>query len=417
MLALKYKCFFILLFTTTLSFCQIDEINPPNYIKTINFKGDTPETQLPILKLGEYVVLEFDALNGKEADYYYKIDHYNYDWTPSVLMKSEFMDGFDNQRIRNYENSFNTYQIYSHYKLTIPNDQTKRLKVSGNYLLSVFNSNDEIVFSRKFMIYENLSTVGVSIKRSRDIKFIEEKQRVEIIVSSNSAPLINPTETVKALIVQNNNLNTAISNVKPQYVLGNQLIYKYDNETSFWGGNEYLFFENKDVRAANTGIRTIDLQELYHNYLFTNVERASKPYTYNPDINGNYVITALDTEDPSIEADYVWMHFSLVPTEMFKNKNVHVYGNFNNYVIDESTKLIYDEQHQVFKNQLLLKQGFYNYKYVVINKDGSLNEGAISGNFYQTENNYKVVVYYRDLGARYDKIIGLGEGSSINISN
>ncbi|MEN3323005.1 DUF5103 domain-containing protein [Mariniflexile soesokkakense] len=414
---LKYKPFLLLFLISIASFCQIKEINPPSYIKTINFKGNTPETQLPILKLGEYVILEFDALNGNEADYYYKIDHYNYDWTPSVLMKSEFMDGFDNQRIRNYENSFNTYQIYSHYQLTIPNEQTRRLKVSGNYLLSVFNNDDEIVFSRKFMIYEDQAAVGVAIKRSRDVQFIEEKQRIEIVVTSNNTPLNNPTQTVKALIVQNNNLNTAISNLKPQYTLGNQLIYKYDTETSFLGGNEYLFFENKDVRAANTGIRAIDLQDLYHNYLFTNVERASKPYTYNPDINGNYVITVLDAENPSIEADYVWMHFSLVPTETLKNKNIYVYGNFNNYVIDESTKLIYDEQTQLFRNSILLKQGFYNYKYVVVNKNGRLDEGAISGNFYQTENNYKVIVYYRDLGARYDKIIGIGEGSSVNISN
>lgn len=417
LLTYKYVLLLFLLLVPIASFCQVKEVNPPNYIKTINFKSNTPETQLPILKLGEYVILEFDALNGNEDDYYYKIEHYNYDWTPSVLIKSEYMDGFDNQRIRNYENSLNTYQIYSHYQLTIPNEQTRRLKISGNYLLSIFNSNDEIVFSRKFMIYEDLTAIGVNIKRARDVQFIEEKQRVEIIITSNNMQLNNPSQTVKTVIVQNNNLNTAISNLKPQYTLGNQLIYKYDTETSFWGGNEYLFFENKDVRAANTGIRAIDLQELYHNYLFTNVERASKPYTYNPDINGNYVITVLDAENPSIEADYVWIHFSLVPTEAFKNKNVHVYGNFNNYVIDESTKLIYDERHNVLRNAILLKQGFYNYKFVTVDSNGNLNEGAISGNFYQTENNYKVIVYYRDLGARYDKIIGIGEGSSVNISN
>ena len=415
--ATKYKFFILILLIPIISFCQIKEVNPPNYIKTVNFKANTPETQLPILKLGEAVVLEFDALNGDEHDYYYKVDHYNYDWTPSVLMKSEFMDGFDNQRIRNYQNSFNTYQIYSHYELTVPNDQTRRLKVSGNYLLSIYNSSDELVFSRKFMIYEDLAAVGVSIKRSRDVKYIEEKQRVEIIVSPNNMQLNNPAQTVKALIVQNNNLNTAISNLKPQYTLGNQLIYKYDTESSFLGGNEYLFFENKDVRAANTGIRAIDLQDLYHNYLFTNVERASKPYTYNPDINGNYVITVLDADNPDIEADYVWIHFSLVPNDFFKNKSVHVYGNFNNYAIDESTKLNYNETYNILTNTMLLKQGFYNYKYVVVNNDGTINEGAISGNFYQTENNYKAIIYYRDLGARYDKIIGIGEGSSVNITN
>jgi hypothetical protein len=407
----------VLLLFFFVGFSQTQEVNPPDFIKTINFKGNTAETQLPILKLGEYLVLEFDALNGNEDDYYYKIDHFNYDWTPSVLVKSEFMNGFDNQRIRNYENSFNSYQIYSHYKLTIPNQQTKGLKVSGNYIISVFNNYNELVFSRKFMIYEDLASVGVNVKRTRSLEFIEQKQRVDIIITPNNMQFNNPMQTVKALIVQNNNLNTAISNLKPLYTIGNQLIYKYDTETSFWGGNEYLFFENKDVRAANTGIQYIDLKDLYHNYLYTNYARFNKPYTYNPDINGNYLITLTDAENPSIEADYVWIHFSLLASPTLLDKDIYIYGNYNNYALNETNKMSFDEGNGLFKSDLLLKQGFYNYKYVVVNKDGSLDEGAVSGNFYQTENNYKVIIYYRDLGARYDKIIGIGEGSSVNISN
>ena len=414
---LKIKQLLILLLLPVFCLAQVEEVNPPDYIKTINFKGDTPETQLPILRLGEYVVLEFDALNGNEDDYYYKIDHFNYDWTPSVLMKSEFMDGFDNQRIRNYENSYNKYQIYSHYRLTIPNAQTRSLKISGNYMISIYNNDDEFVFSRKFMIYENLVNVGVNIKRSRDVQFIEEKQRIELVIASNSIQLNNPTQTVKAVIIQNNNLKTAISNIKPQYTIGNQLIYKYDNETSFWGGNEYFYFENKDIRAANTGIQYIDLQDLYHNYLYTNIERTDRPYTYNPDINGNYVILNIDADNPSIEADYVWVHFSLLASDALKNKTIHVYGNFNNYTTDDSTLMTYNTKKNVYENTMLLKQGFYNYKFAVVNTDNTIDEGLISGNFYQTENNYKVLVYYRDLGARYDKIIGVGAGSSVNITN
>ena len=414
---IKFKQIILFVFLPLISFSQVEEVNPPDYIKTINFKGNTPETQLPILRLGEYVVLEFDALNGDEEDYYYKLEYFNYDWTPSVLMKSEYLNGLDNQRIRNYENSYNTYQIYSHYKLTIPNQFTKGLLVSGNYLLSIYNNDDELVFSRKFMIYENEVNVGVNIKRARDLQYIEEKQRVEIVIASNSIQLNNPSQTIKTVIVQNNNLKTVISSIKPQYTVGNQLIYKYDNETSFWGGNEYFYFENKDIRAANTGIQYIDLQDLYHNYLYTNIQRANNPYTYNPDINGNYVILNIDADDPSIEADYVWVHFSLLANEALQGKNIHVYGNFNNYTTDESTKMTYNPDNNVYQNTMLLKQGFYNYKFVVVNNDKSINEGFVSGNFYQTENNYKVLVYYRDLGARYDKIIGFGEGSSVNISN
>lgn len=412
-----FKPFLFITLISTFIHAQVNEVNPPDFIKTIAFKGNTPESQLPVLKLGEYLVLEFDALNGNEDDYYYTIEHYNFDWTPSILVKSEFLDGFDNQRIRDYQNSFNTYQIYSHYKLTIPNGQTRNLKVSGNYMLNIFDNDSNLVFSRKFMVYEDKTNVGVSIKRSRLVKHIEEKQRVDIVIASNSIQFNNPKQSVKTLVVQNNNLNTAISDLKPLYTIGNELIYKYDTESSFWGGNEYLFFENKDIRAANTGIQRIDLKELYHNYLFTNYERASRPYTYNPDINGNYLITNIDADDPNIEADYVWIHFSLLPTDFLKNKSIHVYGNFNNYAIDESTKMTYDPYDDLYKNSLLLKQGFYNYKYVLVDEQGVINEGAISGNFYQTENNYKVIVYYRDLGARYDRIVGIGEGSSINISN
>lgn len=396
---------------------QVEETAPPSDIKTIMFKGNTHQSQLPILKLGEPLLLEFDALTGMEPDFYYVIEHFNYDWTPSNLVKSEYLRGFDNQRIQNYKNSFNTYQIYSHYMLQIPNQQTKALLVTGNYLLSIFNDDDELVFSRKFMVYEDLVNVGVSVKRSRDVKYIDQKQSVDIVVDNTNFNFNNPLENVKSLIIQNNNLNTAISNVKPQYTLGNQLVYKYTSETSFWGGNEYLYFETKDVRAANVGVQYIDLQDIYHTYLFVNTPRADQLYTYNPDINGNFVVTALDANDIAFEADYTRIHFALQHPELIDGKSIYVYGNFNNYGLEPSNQLRYNPESGLYEADLRLKQGFYNYKYVVTDAKGSLDEGAISGNFYQTENNYKVLVYYRDLGARYDRLLGIGEASSVDISN
>jgi hypothetical protein len=416
-MTLKLKQSLILLFFTTVVFGQIQETNPPNYIKTIIFKGSQQESQLPILRLGEPLRLEFDALNGKEEDFYYVIEHFNFDWTPSPLVKSEYLRGFDNQRIFNYQNSFNTYQIYSHYSLKIPNQQTKGIVISGNYIISIWNDNDEMVFSRKFMVYEDVVNVGVNIKRSRDVKFINEKQSVDIIIANNSFNFNNPMETVKTLIIQNNNLNTAISDLKPQYILGNELTYKYISESSFWAGNEYRYFETKDVRAANIGIQFIDLQEIYHSYLFANGTRANEPYTYNPDINGNFVITALDSDNVSIEADYTVNHFKLYYPFLKEGERLYVYGNYNNYALQSENELVYNPESSVYESAFRMKQGFYNYKYVVVEKNGALNEGAVSGNFWQTENNYKVLVYYKDLGARYDRLIGVGEGSSVNISN
>ena len=415
-MTLKPLYFLIFVFFSNFIYSQVEnEAQEPDFIKTITFQSNTNESELPILKLNERLILEFDVLNNEEDDYYYVIEYFNFDWTPSRLMKSEYLQGFDNQRITNYDNSFNTYQLYSHYRLQLPNQQT-RLKVSGNYMLKVFDDYGELMFSRKFMIFQDIVNVGVSIKRSRNVKYINQKQSVNFQVISPTLLLNNPERTVKTMVIQNNNLNTAITDLKPLYTLGRELIYKYDEESSFWGGNEYLWFENKDVRGANVGVQFIDLDDVYHSYLFTDIIRVDRPYTYNPDINGNFLITALDREDVDIEADYTVIHFSLQHQELF-DESIYLYGGFNNYRLTPEHKMIYNIATGNYELELMLKQGFYNYKYVIVDNKGQLHEGAISGDFDQTENNYKVLVYYRDLGARYDQIIGFGEGSSINISN
>lgn len=399
-----------------LGFSQAQEIAPPDFIKTITFKGSTSQAELPILRLGESFSLEFDALTGNEDDFYYTIEHFDFDWKPSQLVQGEYLKGIDNVRIINYLNSLNTFQIYSHYDLTIPNQQTKGLLKSGNYMITIYDDYDEIMFSRKFMIVEDLVAVGVEPKRTRDFETIEEKQIVNIKINSGGINLINPKETIKTLVIQNNNLTTAIKDLVPQFTVGNELIYRYDEEASFWGGNEYLNFETKNVRAAGLGIQFIDLQELYHSYLFTQITRKDRPYTWNPDINGNFLINAIGVNDLDTQADYTMVYFTL-REKMFTDRDVFIYGNFNNYVIEEATRMIYDDERGLYEGILKLKQGFYNYKYVTVNMEGQLSEGDISGNFWQTENNYKVLVYYRDLGARFDRLIGFGETNSERITN
>jgi len=407
---------FFLCFSFVLN-AQVEERVEPQYIRTIEFKGSSAQSQLPIINLGDRISLSFDDINGNEEDYYYQITHYDFDWTPSDLSKGEFLDGFDDVRIETYENSYNTLQIYSHYKLTIPNRETRRIKKSGNYLLSIFNDNNDLIFSRKFMIAENIVSTMVEIKRSRDISFIHEKQVVQFEIDSPNLLLINPKQNVKTVVLQNSNLKEAILNLKPQYTIGSKLIYNYDKEAAFWGGNEFLAFDNKDVRTASNGIRKIEVNELYENYLYTNISRKDRPYTYNPDINGNFVVRNIDVKNSDIEAEYVKMHFNLMYYEDLGDKELHIYGNFNNWTIDSTTYMEYDQRSDSFKNTRLFKQGFYNYKYVIVNRDGSIDDETISGNFWQTENDYTVLVYYRDLGARFDRIIGMGTANSTNISN
>ncbi len=399
------------------SFAQVREKIEPAYISTVQFQGSTDFSQLPIIRLGEKLHLSFDALNGREEDFYYKLTHHNFDWSPSDLSMSEYLDGFDDIRISSYENSLNTLQIYSHYTLTIPNRDTRSIKKSGNYLLSIFDRDGQLLFTRRFLVIENIASVGVEIKRARDLKVINEKQVVQFSVNSPNLLLVNPKETVKTVVLQNGNLKTGITNLAPQYTMGSELIYKYDKEASFGGGNEFLAFDNKDVRSGSNGVRSVALTDLYENYLFTDIPRNNRPYTYNPDINGNFVVRNIDAQNQNIEAEYVRMHFNLQYYSDLNDKELHIYGNFNNWTIDGSTYMEYDATSDSYRNTRLFKQGFYNYKYVLVNRDGSIDQGAVSGDFWQTENDYTVIVYFRDLGARYDRIIGVGRANSTNINN
>ena len=184
--------------------------------------------------------MSFDILSGLEHDLYYVIEHCDFNWEKSQLIKSEYIQGFDDVKIDNYSSSFNTYQIYTHYNISFPNSNTS-FKKSGNYIIKIIDEYGDEIFRRKFILYENLVTVQTEIKRSREIEFINEKQVVNFEINPINIQLNNPSKTVKVKVFKNNELNYSIDNIKPQYNMGRKLIYKYDKELSFWGGNEYLF--------------------------------------------------------------------------------------------------------------------------------------------------------------------------------
>lgn len=409
---------FILFFTLSL-YAQTPEILPPEYIRTIEFKGNTDYGGTPLIKLGQGITLEFDDLIGDEADYYYKISHYNFDWTPSDLSKNEFMSGFDNMRIKRFQNSYNTLQIYTHYLLNIPNADMRSLKRSGNYMLEIFNDQEELVFSKRFIVFENLAGVQAEVKRSRDVKYLHTKQSVNFSVHTGDDFLIkNPDQTVNTLIIKNNNLQNSIYDLKPQYRMGNELIYRYDQESAFMGGNEFLYFDSKDARGTNVHIRKVEMQDIYHLFLYTDRDRSKEVYTYNPDINGDFVVNTIQGRNPKIESEYTWVHFSLKTDALIsKNEELHIYGGFNGYALDDSTRMTYNEESDLYEGKRLFKQGFYNYQYVLKKSDNSIDEGFVSGNFEVTENQYTVLVYYRAPGERYDRIIGVGSANSKDITN
>ncbi len=394
-----------------------DLVNDPDYIKTVTFNRP-PENMLPIYELGEVITISFDDVIGDEADYFYQIEHYDYDWTPSALFKNEFLTGVDDRRIINYRNSFTTLQSYSHYELNIPNQFTEGLKVSGNYMIHFYNDDQELLFSRKFMVVENLASVGVAVRRSRDLEFVQSKQRLEFFVDSDKINFINPNENLKVALIQNTDLTTVIYNIKPQFNIANKQVYNYDGATSFWAGNEYLNFENRDFRSPNINIDYVRRNDLYESFLFIDRSRVLQDYTYNPDINGNFLVTTSLNEDNAVQAEYLYVHFKMDPiTALPKNSAVFVTGNFNGHQFQEENMMKLNPTTGLYEATILLKQGFYNYRYTVVDPAGNIIPGAVSGNKWQTENEYTILAYYREPGARYDRLIGAGSGNSVTISN
>jgi hypothetical protein len=393
------------------------EIIPPYQFKTVSFLQNG-QNAIPIFRLGDSFQFVFDDLYGTEANYFYTLTHCDYDWKPSQLAKQEYLNGFDDQRIQDYTNSLTTLQLYSHYRISFPNRLTQ-FRVSGNYMIKILDDDKNIVFTKKFILYEELVSVPMQIRRARNVTVVEKKHNVEFSIKSAVITFQSPLQNVKVMLLQNGKFDTAITNIKPQFTIGNDLIYRYDKETQFWAGNEFLFFENKNILAANNTIARIDTKGgLYNAYLYPSQARANSPYTFYPDINGNYVVKNIGRENSEIEADYAWIFFSLSAPSFYAKKSIYVNGMFNNFAIGEENKMEYNAEKGIYEKALLIKQGFINFQYVIADSNGKIDEeNAIDGNFFQTEDNYFVLVYYKENNQRFDRIIGKGIASSVDITN
>jgi Domain of unknown function (DUF5103) len=399
-------------------YAQIEtEFVPPYHIKTVTFVQNR-QTATPVFRLGDSFELQFDDLYGNEANYYYTITHCDYDWKKSDLSQVEYIKGFDDQRIQQYTNSFNTLQLYSHYVVSFPNRFTSFL-VSGNYMIKILNEDKEVVFSRKFMLFEDMVQVPMQIKRARNVKDIEYKQNLDFAIKSKDILFQNPLRNVKVFLFQNSQINQGVSNIKPMYTIGNDLIYKYDKETQFWGGNEFLFLETKDVRGSNNTVSRTDSQGgVYNSHLYTHNARCKNPYTFFPDINGNFIVNNINAEQNEVEADYTWVFFSLSAPAYFGKSDVYINGKFNNFALSDENKMEYNKEKGIYEKAIMIKQGFTNYQYVLADKAGKIDyENSLDGNYYQTENNYFALVYYRENNQRYDRIIGKGIATSVDITN
>lgn len=383
-------------------------------VKTVQLRPkNNPDFYAPIVRLGDVLKLSFDDLDADSKQYQYKVEHMTHDWKPSSMTSNQYIEGFEQNEIINFTNSFNTLQPYTHYSVEIPNQNTIITK-SGNYLISVIDENYEVVFTRRCVFYEDITTVGVAVFRSRNATTTNQQQTVQFSVNHPGLQINIPSQEINVTLFQNHNWNTALTNLQPVFIKPQQLLYNHTVKTNFWGGNEFLNFDTKFIRNSSLNVARVERKNLYHSYLYTDEPKVDKTYTYNPDINGQFVVRTterdvIDNRD-NTEADYSLVHFSLDAFEPYENKEVFIYGAFNNYELSEENKMSYNTSEKVYKATLPFKQGFYNYTYVTLDNNKSIDLHEVDGSFYQTENEYTAIVYYKPFGEIYDRVIGVGYG-------
>jgi len=397
----KYTFTFLLFFILNFSFAQKN-------IKSIQLRTLEKDNFSTIIPLGKSIELSFDDLDADQKEYSYKIEHMTFDWKPSNIFSNEYIEGFQEDIISTYENSFNTLQNYTNYRVQIPNRNT-RITKSGNYLLSVLNDVNEVIFTRKLILYENRSTVGVTVLRSRNTATSNQKQTVHFTINYNSNEIKNPNQELKVVVSQNENWNSAIFDLTPQFFKRNQLVYKYYDKSNFWSGNEYLNFDNKQLRNSTIQIANVEKKNIYNSYLYPQEKRSKKSYTYSPDINGQFVLRTTEGTNTYTEADYARIHFTL-NSERITNKEVYIYGAFNNFDLTTENKMTYNTTHSAYEASIVLKQGFYNYTFATLQRKNIANLHEINGSFFQTENKYQIIVYQKAFGDSYYKAIGVGHG-------
>ncbi|WP_297090145.1 DUF5103 domain-containing protein [uncultured Draconibacterium sp.] len=390
-------------------------------IKTVLAYRDGFELSNPIMALQEDITLvfKFDDLSENVKDYYYTIIHCDADWNESYIAQEEYIDGFVENPVDDYAMSFNTTFNYVNYRIEIPNDNLK-FKLSGNYALVVYEDQDKEkrVLSKRFHVYENAVRIEGTVRRATLDAFKGTNHEVDFKVHHPNVPILNPRDEVKVVIMQNNRWDNAIRNLKPLYIRDRVLDYDYNKENVFPAGNEFRYFDIRTNRMNGENVIATDFHRpYYHKTLNLDEVRANKRFFSYEEMNGMYLVESQDQEvrDFDTECDYNFVHFTLPLEAPLLGGSVNVFGALSNWNANKSNEMTYNFDRGQYELTLLLKQGYYNYMYVYVPQGAkSADHTNIEGSFWETNNDYQIMVYYRDLAGRFDRLVGYTQLNSVS---
>lgn len=363
-----------------------------------------------IINLGsaDYLHVGFDKVSEEtNARLRYKIIYCNADWTPNrEISEIEYLDGFDDNPIEDYDVSINTTVLYTHYNLQIPNKDVKP-KLAGNYAILVYDEElgeEEILMTACFSVLDNVVGIMPEVSSVTDIDANKEHHQLSFDLNYK-LNLRDVKNDFKVFVRQNNRLDNEVKNIKPNYVMPSKLRYKSNKNLIFEAGNEYHRFDMSSYKFNGKNVAHVQFQRPnYHMYLVPNKIKEGGSYSYDQDQNGRVIYRNTEADDVEKEGDYFFVHFTLHADSPL-TKDIYLNGAFTNNTFTEQYKMIYDKENSEYYLNLLLKQGIYNYQYLTQNQDG-FSTADVEGNFYESENEYSIYVYYRPVGQKYDSLVG-----------
>lgn len=366
----------------------------------------------PVITLGsdDRVIISFDELTEEHSYLRYSLVHCNANWQPSGLVDSEFVDGFNLGYVNDYEYSQLTKVHYVHYSIALPNDEV-RFTTSGNYLLRVFaeDNPDEPLLQARFMVSEAKAMVTASVTSRTDVDYNGAHQQISFEVDASKLNVQDMYNDLKIMVSQNLRVDNEVVVGKPLRVSLNKAYYEHLTPLIFKAGNEYRRMETVSVTYPGMRVAEIAYREpYYHIMLETDKLRSVGQYLYNQTQFGRFTIREYNSSQSDIEADYVLTHFSLDLPEQF-DCGIFLDGDFTHRRFDDDSRMDFNRETSLYEKTMLLKQGAYNYQYLIVPNGKSAGMTApIEGDFYETVNEYLIKVYCHRPGERYDRLVGVG---------
>lgn len=380
------------------------------------------ELSFPIIDLNneeEKINLSFDELGSDINDYSWQIIHCNMDWTQSELDPIDYISGFSDGNIDDFQTSLNTTVDYVNYQVSFPNDDLS-FKKSGNYIIKVFEQNEpgHIILSKRFYVVDKKARISGSVFRQA-VTSIYNNQRVNFSISFDDE-IIGPYANLLSLVIKNSESTVSTRNISPSMVGNNQLSYKNLESLAFPGGNEFRHFDIKSIKFLSDMLERIEYSNnIYKVYLRPGTILKDAPYNFKNDINGKRLIKLENNNNSNTEADYCRVSFRLDAPLNLQNGNYYVFGELSNWSTSDKYKMTFDASCQCYKLTLLLKQGYYNYQYVFKSDGLSVDESArwfsVEGNYHQAENDYYILTYYKNPSEYSEELVGFTKINSTTI--